>query len=211
MKQSRGEPAWQDNTEPVVSNDSHHHTTSSESAKNPLLQDQPWFANFMTSDTPIWIGEASDAAFATRLAQLLAAPDLDPGHLPRTSYVTDAQLLVGATKASNWPTPAHRRFLAQAALQSLKHYYHVVRASQVLEYLEYNPGNPALTDVAQCKLYAIFAIGELYSSRLRSRDESFPGLAYFSKASRMLGIIQERPDLDVVETTLLLVSEQISA
>lgn len=204
-RELRSNHRTQDNVEPVTSHDGYHHT-SPESAKNPMLQDQPWFANFLTSDTPIWIGEASDAAFATRLAQLLAAPDLDPGHLPRTSYVTDAQLLECAAKPSSWPTPGKSRFLVQAALQSLKRCYHIVRASQILGYLERNADNEALPNIAQCKLYAMFAIGELYSFRLRSCDEDFPGLAYFSKASRMLGSVHERPDLEVVETTLLLVS-----
>lgn len=180
--------------------------TGRDTPKNPLLQDQPWFANFMTSDTPIWIGEASDAAFATRLAQFLSAPEGDPGHLPRTSYVTDEQLREFAARPIDWPLHGKALFLVQAALRSLNRCYHIVRASQVLDSLERAAEIDGENDVTTCKLYALFAIGELFTSRSKGPDESFPGLGYFAKASKKFGIFSERPILDVLETVLLLVS-----
>lgn len=68
---------------------------------------------------------------------------------------------------------------------------------------EIHPANNAVT---ACKMWAIFAIGQLYSTKSVTQNATFPGLAYFAKASSMLQVISERPHLDVVETMLLLVS-----
>lgn len=55
-------------------------------------------------------------------------------------------------------------------------------------------------------MWALFAIGELRSSKCLSAGDSLPGVAYFAAASDAVRMINERPQLDVIETVLLLVS-----
>lgn len=55
-------------------------------------------------------------------------------------------------------------------------------------------------------MWALFAIGELRSSRCPSSTNKPPGLAYFAAASDAVRMVNERPQLGVIETLLLLVS-----
>lgn len=59
------------------------------------------------------------------------------------------------------------------------------------------------------KMWALFALGELRSSKCLSSSKRLPGLAYFAVASDTVRMINERPQLDVIETTLILVSPLI--
>lgn len=61
------------------------------------------------------------------------------------------------------------------------------------------------TLAVMAKMWALFALGELYSTRCIQRDDAFPGLSAFSYASQVLRVVSERPVLDVVEALLLLV------
>ncbi|KAI9148029.1 LOW QUALITY PROTEIN: putative transcriptional regulatory protein [Paramyrothecium foliicola] len=174
--------------------------------RNPLMEDGPWFAHMKTSGTPIWIGEASDAAFATRFRQTMAVTDDFANHIPRTHYATEDLLLKMAKSTPQWPSLSRARLLVGAAMRSLCRCYHIVRKSEVLallERLDHNRSNPKEASYV-CKMWAIFAIGELYTTKIGSLDDDFPGLAYFAHANNMLRVIGERPQLDSVETMLLL-------
>jgi hypothetical protein len=57
----------------------------------------------------------------------------------------------------------------------------------------------------KCKLLALFALGEVYSSRVAAQEATFPGLSYFAQARRMVSIPAERPTMHTVEIALLLV------
>ena len=68
-----------------------------------------------------------------------------------------------------------------------------------------NPGSGYA--LSRSKLWALFALGELYSSRAIPRGKRYPGLDYFAKATRVLRVVCERPSLDAIELRLLLVSK----
>lgn len=157
-----------------------------------------------TSEMPIHIGEAADAAFATRFRQALS--DASHSHISRTHYVTDERLMSLSDSDCVWPTPARARFLIKVSSNTLCRCYHVVRKSMVLDGLEMAIRNPGACDsLFTCKLWALFALGEVYSTRTPSSESCFPGLAYFARASRMLRVLNERPRMDSIETVLLLV------
>lgn len=162
-----------------------------------------------TSDTPIWIGEISDAAFATRVRQLVMAPQTS-SHIPRTHYVSDETLWSTAPPVSSpvWPSSVRAKFLVNTAMRSIRRSYHIVRSSDVLSTLErlsHGDARNQATLAAMAKMWALFALGELYSTRCIQRDDVFPGLSAFSYASQVLRVVSERPVLDVVEALLLLV------
>jgi hypothetical protein len=121
-------------------------------------------------------------------------------------HVQDDYLMLPSQAPSSWPSPARARFLVKVALSTVCQYYHIVRKSQVTRILEdaiKNNGNG--NRVVICKLLALFALGEVYSAKHASMDAAFPGLAYFAQARRMISIPAERPQMDTIEVTLLLV------
>lgn len=172
--------------------------------RNPLFDDRPWFLDTSTLGAPILIGEAADAAFTTRFRQTLS--DGAFGHIPRINYPPDNTLLSLGSSACPLPTPGRARFLLRAALRIVSDYYHMVLKSVVLEGLEIFLRQPTTSDILlTSKMWALLALGEVYSARSGSPDSVFPGLPYFSQANRALQVIQERPSLDSIEVLLLLV------
>lgn len=97
------------------------------------------------------------------------------------------------------------RFLVKVALNTVCRFYHMVRRNQVSKCLEaaiLAQGNAER--LATSKLFALFALGELYSTKVAPPDGSFPGLIYFARARRNVTVPAERPQLDTMEITLLL-------
>ena len=179
-------------------------TAVHEAVRNPLLEDRPWFHAISSEHVPIHVGEAADAAFATRFRQTLATGNTK--HLPRMSHVRDDALMLLSEAPFNWPSPARARFLVKVALSTVCQYYHIVRKSQVTRTLEEAIKHNGNGDrVVISKILALFALGEVYSAKHAPIEVPFPGLAYFAQARKMISIPAERPQMDTIEVALLLV------
>ncbi|KAF4446755.1 hypothetical protein F53441_9689 [Fusarium austroafricanum] len=178
-------------------------TETSSSLQGTLLEERPWFFDMNVLHTPVLIGEASDAAFATRFRQAISEPG--HSHIPRVNYAPDERLLALSDEDCAWPIPSRARLLVNVALKYVSRNYYIVRKSQILEGLEQTIVNPHSTDsLLKSKLWVLFAIGEMYSTRTAAKDRNFPGMAYFARATRILRIISERPRIDAIEIRLLL-------
>ncbi|RDW64552.1 Zn(II)2Cys6 transcription factor [Aspergillus mulundensis] len=174
---------------------------SEETVNAPVLAEAPWFVNADALHTPILVAEASDSAFASRFRQALShSSHSHHGHLPRVNFPTDEQLLALSEAEYPWPSPARARLLVQTAVNGLGRCYHVVRRSSTFHDLE----NNSLDSLNRSKLWALFAIGEMYTTRNPSPDKGFPGIRYFCKANNILRIVSERPSVEMVEVQLLL-------
>ncbi|KAI1451905.1 fungal-specific transcription factor domain-containing protein [Annulohypoxylon moriforme] len=172
-------------------------------SQNPLLDEKPWFLTINSSSVPILIGEVADAAFATRFRQLLKGQAL--GHIPRISYPGNDQIAELACNGCPRPPPTYAHFLIRAALKGLDGLFHIVQNSYVWELLKQFLQTPqSINSLSECKILALFALGELYSSRSQTQSTRIPGLAYFSHASRAHGKLEERPCVDSIEISLLL-------
>ncbi|KAF5660121.1 transcription activator [Fusarium heterosporum] len=176
---------------------------ASSTLQGTLLEERPWFFDMNVLHTPVLIGEASDAAFATRFRQAISEPG--HSHIPRVNYAPDETLLALSDEECPWPIPSRARLLVNVALKHVSRTYYIVRRSQILEGLEQTILNPHSTDaLLKSKLWVLFAIGEMYSTRTAAKDRNFPGMAYFARATRILRIISERPRIDAIEVRLLL-------
>ncbi|KAE9972638.1 hypothetical protein BLS_003935 [Venturia inaequalis] len=178
-------------------------TVAQDTAQNPLLGDRPWFIPVASLEMPIHIDLAADAAFATRFRQTLSNEDIK--HIPRMNFVSDDVISALSDLDCPWPAPARARFLVKVAMNTVCRFFHMVRRSQVTRSLEAAisaQGNAGR--LAASKLFVLFALGELYSTKVAPPDGSFPGLLYFAHARRNVTIPAERPQLDTMEITLLL-------
>lgn len=182
-------------------------TENNESLRNPLLEDRSWFFPLRSLEMPIHVGEAADAAFATRFRQALSETH-NIEHIPRTNYAPDQLLNDLSNTDCPWPPIARARLLVKFAMDTVGQCYHCVRKSHIYKSLEKHYTNLSNSNsLLVCKFWILFALGEAYSSRTESSsDISFPGLAYFTCASKVFRNLQERPRIDTVEVLLLLVS-----
>ncbi|KAI1486760.1 fungal-specific transcription factor domain-containing protein [Biscogniauxia mediterranea] len=176
-----------------------------DSARNPLLDNGSWFVPHSTSEMPGLVGEAADTAFATRFRQAMVN-DHNIQHMPRTHYVFDSTLASLADAECPWPPVSRARLLVKTAIDTVGSCYHCVRRSEVFKSLKQHYCSPLSPDsVLSCRLWALFALGEVYSARtMPMSDGDFPGLAYFARASRVLRNLRERPQIETIEVLLLL-------
>jgi proline utilization trans-activator len=177
-----------------------------ESNQDLAPDSQSWFVDIDFTHAPAPINDATDTAFATRFRQVLLDPqDVEYKYIPRIDYAADELVMTLADAPCPWPTPSRARFLVEVALRFVNRCFHIVRRSTILDSLELSLSNRNWRDLTlKCKLWALFGIGELYSSRSLPPDGQFPGLPYFTKALRMLCYMSERPTLDLLEIRLLM-------
>lgn len=181
-----------------------HEPTEDEGVQNPLLEDRPWFIS-LTPDMPVLVGEATDAAFATRFRQALSGQT--QSHFPRTQYAPNS--ISTSLTLVNFPIPAaaRARFLTKIAFGTICQRYHLVRKRCFMDVLERSIQNPAQCDaISTCRLFAIFALGEAYSARAAFPGVKFPGIDYYNIATHILRNISEKPRIECVQVMVMLVS-----
>ncbi|KAK7431328.1 hypothetical protein QQZ08_002099 [Neonectria magnoliae] len=180
-----------------------------DSVPDATVNIRAWFVNLNVFHTPILVREAADAAFATRFRQAINGPlDPQPKHMLRVNYASNEELLSLAESEVSWPSQSRSKLLIEVSLKYVSRGYHIVRRSSVLADLEQSIRNPMWGDsLLRCKFWALFAVGELYSARSIASEKDFPGMAYFAKAAKMLGVLDERPGIDSVEIMNILVSD----
>ncbi|KAI1044250.1 hypothetical protein LB504_012986 [Fusarium proliferatum] len=155
---------------------------------------------------PILIGETADAAFVTRFRQVISLPDSpEPFHLLRVNYAANETLMTLVKSDTPWPGHQRSKFLVEAALKYLGRCHYIVHRDKVTDGLSQILADPSWGGPAlRSKFWVLFALGELYVTKFTTNSTSYPGLEYFAQASKMLGILDERPGLDTIETLLLL-------
>ncbi|KAF9870605.1 C6 transcription factor [Colletotrichum karsti] len=155
---------------------------------------------------PIPVNEAMDTAFATRFRQLISDFSASQqAYICRKDFASDERIMNLAETSCPWPSPPKARLLVEVALRVVSGCFHIVRRSCVLDAVEMSHQVPTWKDYSvKCKIWALFAIGEMYSSRATRVNQDFPGLHYFAKATKILNYLGERPTMDLLETRLIL-------
>ncbi|PSN62513.1 hypothetical protein BS50DRAFT_624367 [Corynespora cassiicola Philippines] len=178
-------------------------TTVGVAARNPLLEDRPWFIS-LTPEMPVLVGEATDAAFATRFRQALSSGKTQ-SHFPRIQYAPNP-VSSGLTLPNlPGPAPSRARVLIKVALSTICRRYHLVRKSAMLTMLEQSIQSPSQCDpISTCKLFAMFALGEAYSARAAFPGAKFPGIDYFNNATHILRVLSEDPRIECIEVMAML-------
>ncbi|KAI0866554.1 fungal-specific transcription factor domain-containing protein [Xylaria cubensis] len=175
-----------------------------ETETSPVLSNGPWFDSLNVFKSPVLIGEAADAAFATRFRQVIADPATPkPTHLLRLNYTSNESLMSLTDASTTWPGPSRARFLLEAAMKYIGRCYHIVQRQVALDGWERINRDPSRgSPILRSRYWALFAIGELYITKSIGTG-GFPGLAYFAQASKALGYLDERPEVESVELYLL--------
>ncbi|KAM7191621.1 Fungal specific transcription factor domain containing protein [Naviculisporaceae sp. PSN 640] len=170
------------------------------------MEGQPWFVDMDLPQNPTPISEGTDTAFATRFRQAISDPDGPPRFVPpHVDYAGDEEIMSLAEQHIPWPKPARARMLVDVAFMHASRGYHIVRRSSVLEALEKSLTNPDWRDpVMECKLRALFGLGEMCASKFVPPNQPFPGLSHFAQATKILNYLGEWPTLDLIEIRLIL-------
>ncbi|KXH42130.1 fungal specific transcription factor [Colletotrichum nymphaeae SA-01] len=180
-------------------------TESAENETSPAISIDPWFDSLNVFRSPVLIGEAADAAFATRFRQVITDPLApEPIHLIRLNYASNESIMSLNHVNTPWPGPSRAKFLLEAAMKYIGRSYHIVETQAITESWKQNTHDASPEAIVlRCRTWALFAIGELYISK-STGVHGFPGMAYFAQASKALGYLDERPEVETVKLYLLL-------
>ncbi|KAE8418142.1 fungal-specific transcription factor domain-containing protein [Aspergillus pseudocaelatus] len=197
-------------------NERAHHTTddtTAQPAETPVtnfydhaVSETPWFQSQDTSVLPIYINEAACTAFATRLCQCLRGTDASILRIPQYRYTSESTLTSLLQVDVQWPSLVHATLLVKTALCHINPSFHLTLKGETMNSLQdvYRTAdfnNPTL----QCKYFALFAIGQVYSTPYNSINASaVSGSTYFAHAMSVIRFVPERPSLIHIECLLLL-------
>lgn len=160
------------------------------------------------STQPIYIGEAACTAFGTRLRQFLGGSE-PVAPLPRSNYVKDKAFARMSPTEIELPTKTYAQLLIKVALRFLGNDYHLMLVKTTLSRLDGLYRGESFDDpVFLCKLFAIFAMGEMYSNqRAASTKDStvIPGTKYFIQAITLFQDLHEEATVQYIETLLIMV------
>lgn len=194
-----------------------HHTTDdtrTQPAEPPVtnfydqaVSETPWFQSQGASVLPIYINEAACTAFATRLCQCLRGTDASTVRIPQCRYTSESTLASMLQVDVQWPSLVHATLLVKTALCHINPSFHLALKGETMKSLQdvYQTAdfnNPTL----KCKYFALFAIGQVYSTPYNSTNAStVSGSTYFAHAMNVIRFVPERPSLIHIECLLLLV------
>ncbi|KAK6068274.1 C6 transcription factor [Seiridium cupressi] len=176
-------------------------------AAKPLLEDRISIRNDNISLRPVYVGGAACTAFATRLGC----------HL-RGDHHTFSRSVIPVLKHADFqrsiqvrhklPRRAYARLLVQTVVGFVGQDYHLLRKRSYFTKVDQIYDDPARADsVSLCRLFAVLALGELYLKGSESGEggsKAVPGTAFFLQAVMHFEEHYEEPDVEYIETLLLL-------
>ncbi|OAP64885.1 hypothetical protein AYL99_00857 [Fonsecaea erecta] len=178
---------------------------------NPLIEDRMCFVRDYNSSQVAYIGEASCTSFGTRLYQYLdRSTSLAP--IPPARLVSDKTLFQHIFTEYELPGRAHAHVLIRVAIRLVGLDYHLMMRKHTLEQLDslYSGRLTIEQDpLLACRLFTIFALGELYTNRAKQDQKlenapGVPGLAFFVRAMSLFQEIREEATMSYIEALLLI-------
>ena len=156
-----------------------------------------------------YVGDAACEAFNTRVRRVLRADDSisPPKHDHYFKTNNKGKLM---NRGLQLPDQGYAMLLIETAERFVGNEYHIfLRRTYLRQFDEaYKPG--ALRDpVWLCSLFALLALGELYSNlpiRTDTNERTMPGAGFFLQAMDLFEDLYEEPTVSYIETVLLLVS-----
>ncbi|KFA77542.1 hypothetical protein S40288_08693 [Stachybotrys chartarum IBT 40288] len=157
-----------------------------------------------------FIGESTCLAFGDRILQCLNPQSTAPVP-PDNQYVRNpafARQLINVA-GCKFPERIRANLLVRVALRFIGQDYHFFLHHDFLQKFEkaYDTRqSPQHDPIWVCQLFAILALGEMYSTSLRGKETSppsVPGTGYFLTAVGLLQDLFEEPSVAQIETLLL--------
>ncbi|KAI0480910.1 fungal-specific transcription factor domain-containing protein [Xylariaceae sp. FL0804] len=174
---------------------------------NPLLEDRIVAEQDEALPRPVYVGGAACTAFATRIGY--DPRDVKP---PRSPYAVPMARHPALSRSANvsftLPNRAYTQVLVQVVLRFVGHDYHLLRKKSFFHQVDDVYADPESADpMLLCRLFIVLALGELYLKRTGSverGERKVPGTHFFLQAVSLFREQYEEPDINYVETLLLL-------
>ncbi|KAK8240198.1 putative C6 transcription factor [Phyllosticta capitalensis] len=175
---------------------------------NPLLEEhmnqRP--SSFDRISKPLYLGGAACTAFGTRLRYHVKGEDMAPPPR-RVVFYKHRGLLRIANTEFQLPNKTYARMLVQVVLRFIGSDYHLIQRKSFMRRLDETYSAQTHNDpVFLCRLFVVFALGELYSKKtaVAGNRRSVPGTSFFLQAMNLFQDLHEEADVDYIETLLVM-------
>ncbi|KAI8263210.1 putative transcriptional regulatory protein [Colletotrichum sp. SAR11_239] len=149
---------------------------------------------------PVYVGAAAFTAFANILWHDGPTP-------PRNVKVFKHPTLQRAIKTDyKLPNYTYANLLVQVVLRFIGSDYHLLKKKSFSQRVDrlYGPATEQTPDTMfLCRLFAVFALGELYLKKSTSQRE-VPGAKFFLQSVSLFEELYEEPNIEYIETLLLM-------
>lgn len=200
---------------PLQQQDSEDEDVAQADVVNPIIEQRVYDRSTSTSQ-PVYVGAASCVAFADLLRHHVRTPDEAP-LAPREVTVFNHHRLHRVLDDARYqlPSKTYATMLIQVVLKFIGNDYHLVKKRSFMERV--NATYAASTSRAGadddpmflCRMFAVFALGELYlrkSGVTENGQRVIPGASFYLQATSLFQELYEDPDIEYIETLLLMVS-----
>lgn len=160
-----------------------------------------------------YVGDAACEAFTTRVRRHVKEDDsiAPPRH---EGYFKSTNLLRLVNKDFQLPERGYAMLLIDTAESIVGTEYHMfLRRTFLKQFDEFYKSGTSNDPVWLCGLFAILALGELYSNipvRADHSEADIPGTSFFLQAMNLFEDLYEEPTISYIETILLLVRTMVS-
>lgn len=177
---------------------------------NPLLEDRLPIYDHHVPPQPVYVGGAACAAFASRLGSTVRGNGQGTSTYAASGF---EHAVFRRSIAVEYPLPnrAYTQVLVQVVLRFVGYDYHLMRKRSLFERIDEIYRAPqAASHMSLCRLFVTLALGELYLKKTALSEDgcerTVPGTNYFLQAVSLFEEKYEEPNVDYIETLLLLVS-----
>ena len=174
---------------------------------NPLVDVSGRFASDRVPVKAPYVGAAACTTFGTRLSHYINGDDVLGLPLQRIRYFEHQGLLRLSSTQYELPNKNYAKLLVRVVLRFIGYEYHILQRTTFMDQLEQTYNGTNQEPVWLCRLFLVFALGELYSvSSDNGRTSSVPGTGFFMRAMSLFQDLHEEATLPYIETILLVVS-----
>ncbi|KAF2136657.1 uncharacterized protein K452DRAFT_302600 [Aplosporella prunicola CBS 121167] len=203
---SPGQVSPEDNKQDIFDGDSEVDVANVD-VVNPLLEEHSRPAPYeRASGKPLYIGGAACSAFGTRLRYYVKGGDTISQPRRMVCYKHRGLLRIANTEFQ-LPNKTYARMLVQVVLRFTGSDYHLIQRKSFMKRLEETYSAQTHDDpVFLCRLFVVFALGELYSKKasVSGNRRMVPGIAFFLQAMSLFQDLHEEADVEYIETLLVM-------
>ncbi|KAF2083934.1 hypothetical protein K490DRAFT_9525, partial [Saccharata proteae CBS 121410] len=173
---------------------------------NPLLEEPGRNRFEKKPPKPLYLGGAACSAFGTRLRYYVKGNDSMPQPRRMVCYKHRGLLRIANTEFQ-LPNKTYAKMLVQVVLRFIGPDFHILQRKSFMRRLEETYTAQTHEDpVFLCRLFVIFALGELYSKKtsMTGSRRIVPGTGFFLQAMSLFQDLHEEADVDYIETLLVI-------
>jgi hypothetical protein len=176
--------------------------------EHPFAEDEVHIVPSSDQHDPLFVGDSACTVFGSRIQHLLQGGNPLP-HCHSRKYFNSHSLHRMSISSWDLPEKAYAKLLIQVMLRFAGESYFLALRDETMRKIDDTYTESNCNPVWLCKLFAMLAVGELYSKTTSRADSQLaaPGVGFFMQAVSMQQDLYEEANADYIELLVLMVGK----